>query len=166
MIPVYQTIFSSTNGNCLAAVWASLLGKKIDEVPNFVEEENCFDSLQWYLKPFGFTYQRYLINGNRQDLDENRKKEYQYFKELLPDYGHINEYYEATVFSPGYFEEEKFNRDSNYSPVCHAVIVNKDFKIIHDPNPKYKGVEKYPLYDTIGFNGVIGVSLWNSKTNK
>ena len=160
MIPVYQTIFSKTNGNCLAAVWASLLEKKIEDVPNFVEEKDYFNSLQSYVKPFGLTYQRYLINGNRSDLKGNKKKEYQSFAEVLPGYGHIDQCYEATVFSPAYFDDERFKSDSNYIPVCHAVIVNKDFKIVHDPNPNYRGIKKYPLADVIGHNGVIGVSLW------
>lgn len=166
MIPVYQTVFSNSKGNCLAAVWASLLDKKIDDIPNFVEDEEYFEAMKSFLKPFGFTYQRYLINGNRVDLTEKQMEEYQHFKDVLPDHGHVNGFYEATVYSPGYFDEAKYFADPSYQPVYHAVIIDKDFKIIHDPNPRYKGIENYPLSDMIGYNGVIGVSLWHSIVNK
>ncbi len=36
MLPVYQTIFSETDGNCVAACLASILHWRIGSIPNFV----------------------------------------------------------------------------------------------------------------------------------
>ena len=39
----------------------------------------------------------------------------------------------------------------------HAVLIDNNFNIVHDPNPNYKGILKYPLADILGYNGIIKV---------
>ena len=159
MTPVYQTILNNTNGNCWAAVWASLLNLPLEQVPNFVEQEDDHKALCDFIRPLGYEYDSYIVNGWRTDLPEGVKSQYLYFGEQLPEAISIDGYYDATVWSPGYFDRERFLNDPEYKPTCHAVIVDKHFNIVHDPNPNYKGVE-YPMADIIGCNGVIGVSLY------
>jgi hypothetical protein len=163
MTPVYQTIFDNKRGNCQAAVWASLLHLDLQQVPNFVEFDDDHDALCKFLLDFDYEYQGYIINENRTDLTQQEKGKYQFLKHGLPSAGHIGGFYGAVVYSPGYFDEERFYNDPSYKRVCHAVVVDKDLNIVHDPNPNYSGIKKYPLADVIGYNGVIGVCLYSKK---
>lgn len=61
----------------------------------------------------------------------------------------VNGYFYCSVLSPKYFSWEHMG--------THAVICDKNFNIVHDPNPEYKGIKSYPLASIIGFNGIIGV---------
>lgn len=60
MIPVTQTIFHNDPhgrvGNCLQAVVASLIEKKIEEVPHFaaMDDDTWFDATCGYLNEHGF----------------------------------------------------------------------------------------------------------------
>jgi hypothetical protein len=169
MTKVYQTIINKTNGNCQAAVWASLLNIKITEVPNFVEYEDDHEALCQFLEPFGYGYSRYLINPNRKDLPEETKSQYEFFATELPETLGFNGYYEATVYSPGFWDEQRYREDPAYKPVCHAVVIDRQFHIVHDPNPNnydYKmGLKQYPLAEQLGYNGIIGVSLFSRSAN-
>lgn len=158
MKPIYQTIFDNTKGNCYAATMASLLEKQLQEVPNFVEVEDHHQAVCDFLKPFGYEYMQYLINGNIRNED---KSSYEFFTNKLPIYGSINGYYDAVVYSPRYFNLDEHKSNPNYESTCHAVIIDRDFNIVHDPNPNYKDIKKYPLADELGYNGVIGVVLWD-----
>jgi hypothetical protein len=162
MTNVFQTICNNTNGNCLAAVWASLLHLNIDEVPNFVEYEDDHKALCEFIEHFGYEYACYLINRNRKDLPYEVKSQYCYFESKLPDAFAVNSYYDATVYSPGFWDQERYENDPTYKPVTHAVVVDKNFNVVHDPNPKYQGLKSYPLADQLDYNGVIGVSLYRS----
>lgn len=163
MKPVYQTIFCNVKGNCYAAIIASLLEKTIEEVPNFIEQDDHHQAACDFLNPFGYNYLQYLVNGNMRCEYKNK---YEFFRKELPMIGAINGFYDAVVYSPNFFDMEKHTSDPNYKPVCHAVIVDKNFNIIHDPNPNYKKIDKYPLANEVGYNGVIGVVLWNKTDNK
>lgn len=159
MVPVYQTIFNTTNGNCVAAIVASMLHLNIEDVPNFVETDDYWKAYDEFMLTKGYEYNGYLINPSR-PLPEEEKQKYEHFRgEQLPSFGDINGCYDATVFSPGYFDAEKYKNDPDYKPVTHAILVDRQFNIVHDPNPKYKGI-KYPLTDELGYNGILGVSLW------
>jgi hypothetical protein len=160
MTPVFQTIFTKTQGNCLTAVWASLLKLKIEEVPHFVAYDDYFGELCNFLEKYGYEYERYIVNPNRKDVSiEN----YDVLRNPLPDYGSINGLFDATVYSPGLFDKERFLNDPEYTPVCHAVICDTNLKIVHDPHPEYQNIEKYPMADELGFNGIIGISLFTPK---
>jgi hypothetical protein len=164
MEKVYQTISNNINGNCLAAVWASLLNLGLKEVPNFVEHEDYFGELCAFLKAFGLEYDSYIINENRKDLPEEQRNQYCFFSQGLTYCSSIEGLFEATVYSPGLWDEKRYREDPEYKPDCHAVIVDKNFNIIHDPNRNYEDYQKalkpYPLADQLGYNGVIGVTLF------
>jgi hypothetical protein len=126
MTPVYQTIFDNKKGNCQAAVWASLLHLDLQHVPNFVEFDDDHDAVCKFIAPYGYAYLRYVINPNRRDLHESEMRQYEWLGNELPDSGSVEGYYEAVVYSPGYFDYERFTNDPGYVPVCHAVIVDKE----------------------------------------
>lgn len=159
MIPVHQTIFGNTKGNCHAAVWASLLHLNISQVPNFVEFDDTHDTVCKFLQAYGYEYSCYVINENRPDLPQETIGTYPQLRQGLPSFGSIDGFYEAVVYSPGFFDPSRFLIDPEFKPTCHAVIVDKDLNIVHDPHPGYKNA-RYPLADSIGYNGVIGVCLW------
>lgn len=158
MRKVNQTILSDKNGNCLAAAWASLLELDIADVPNFVEAEDYHGALCDFLQQHNLEYYGYIVNGNRTDLTDEQKASYEFMGETLPEFGSIGGYYEATVYSPGYYKEGE-------TPVCHAVVIDKHFNIVHDPNPNYAGTKQYPMADKLGRNGVLGVCLFVKKLN-
>jgi hypothetical protein len=60
----------------------------------------------------------------------------------------------ATVYSPRFCGLKEEN------PLTHAVIIDGSFNIVHDPNPDYRDLKKYPYADELGYNGVLSVSLF------
>lgn len=150
MKSVDQTIFCGQRGDCLRATIASLLELPLEEVPHFVEHDDYFGVLCDFMSKHGYEYSNYAINPNR-DMEQSVKETYEHFNGELWEGGSVGGFYEATVYSPKLYTKEK--------PVCHAVVIDKHFNIVHDPNPNYKGV-KYPEQDEIGYNGVIGVTMW------
>lgn len=147
MKPVYQTISNNINGNCLAAMVASLLEKSIEEVPNFVESDDWFAAMQAFMFRFGYVYDQYLINGNRTELSDEDKAKHEWFQQKLPEYGSIDGFYDAVVFS------------KNFPGAYHAVVYDRNFNIVHDPS-RIENTSKYPQTDEIRYNGIIGVCLW------
>lgn len=155
MTPVFQEIFCGTRGDCLKAAMASILDLPLSEVPHFIEHDDWFGALTDFMWQRGYEYSNYAINPNR-EMEQSAKESYEHFGHELWGEG-IGGFFEATVYSPGLYTKE--------NPVCHAVIVDKNFNIVHDPNPNYKGV-KYPEADKLGFNGIIGVTIWTKKPLK
>ena len=76
-------------------------------------------------------------------------------KKLYREEG-VNGYFFATVLSPNYFTL------TNYL-AAHAVVIDRDYNIVHDPNPSYKNIKGYPLRKLLGYNGIIDVFLINPK---
>jgi hypothetical protein len=141
MIPVTQTKVVVKNkdgkivveGNCYAAIIASLLEVPITEVPNveifFDDTEHMFyeDLMKRYLKNKGLK----LIKDNRFKIafhvEEHEDKNL--FRKLLWD-----KYYIATGNSPRGF--------------CHVCIF-KNGQLVHDPHPSKDGIENPYEFETI-----------------
>ena len=81
----------------------------------------------------------------------------------LKDHEGIDGLFYASVFSPKYFKEED---GIEAYQVCHAVIINKDYEIVFDPNLEYKNLEKYPASDIMGYNGVKTVYLFKKQSDE
>lgn len=111
MKKVYQTIIDKEHGNCMQAVTASLFEMELDEVPNFIELEH------WYLEMMDF----YKKHGNRECNTVSGTLEQMINAAKLD--GGINGYFDATV------ESKIF--ENGY----HAVVVDSNLNIVHDPNP-------------------------------
>jgi hypothetical protein len=69
----------------------------------------------------------------------------------------VNGYFYAIVLSPKYYKEGEIPLPT------HAVVIDKHCNIVHDPNLNYKNLDKYPLSDEIGYNGIIDVFMINKK---
>ena len=70
----------------------------------------------------------------------------------------INGYFFASVFSPTLFDKEEYDKKGNSK--THAVVIDKKFNIIHDPNKNNINVKKYPLSDEIKYNGIVRVFVF------
>ena len=118
MKKVYQSRIDKNHGTCMQAAIASLFEMFIEDVPNFVElGEEWFDIYVKFYEDNG-----YLLNiFNPQGRIDIAKQA------LEVDKG-INGYWYASV------ESINLGKD-----VWHAVIIDKDLNVIHDPNPNNYG---------------------------
>lgn len=155
MIKVYQTCFNSFNhpepGNCWQAVIASLLELPLEEVPHFVTYPNYTKVHDDFLLSNGYRYQRtlrnpYCMGYHGDDLFWTLKK-----------IKGVKGYFSALVYSPKYFQLEMLVGVDTVP--AHAVIVDQEMRIVHDPNPAYADIKQYPLATQIGYNGIIAVDI-------
>jgi len=158
MTPVYQTLVSKTNGNCMQAAFASLFDLPLDEVPNFIEHGCMWAQVMFeFISPRGYEFNGTLYNSRYFELIQ---PEYGLPKDRFPELktmNGVNGYFFASVYSP------KFYDPADKRPTQHAVIINNDLQIVHDVNPEYKGVRSYPLADKVGYNGILEVLMIEKK---
>lgn len=144
MKPVYQTIIGMEHGNCMQAAIASLFELPLEDVPNFRE----LDDPNHHLMQFGLDKKYELVgtiyNTGVKTIDRLKDD----------DIVGINGYFYAVVYSPKFYDEFKGK---------HAVIIDKNYNIVHDPNPDNKGITKYPEADKLGYNGILYVIVLNEK---
>ena len=115
---VYQSRIEKNHGTCMQAVVASLFEMFIDDVPNFVE---LGDEWFWIMSKF------YKDRGYRLSCF-NPRTCIKLTKQILKVDEGINGYWYATVPS------------INLGPgVTHAVVIDKNMKVVHDPNPNNYG---------------------------
>lgn len=116
MIPIYQTIISNINGNCMQASIASMFEVKLNEVPNFIEFGD-----DWYRELCDFFYiNGYLVKNRTINLKGMCvKKAYKTISKCKT----INSAIYAVVSS------------SMFPCSDHAVLINDRGVVIHDPNP-------------------------------
>lgn len=163
MKKVFQTVVGKGHGNCMQAAVASLFDCELEEVPNFIEyKDGWFKPLYEFMIPRGYDYEGMLHNKVHSMLMNPTSECFMKTKwhkphmitrgKLYKEQG-INELFLASVFSP-----KLFTWADN---VTHAVIIDKDYNILHDPNPAYKGILQYPLAEILGYNGIIDVFLLN-----
>ena len=130
MKKVYQTIVDKHKGNCMQAAVASLFEVSLEEIPNYIEiGRGWFSTMQETYKERGYSLCPF-----------NPHRDIKLTKELLKIDGGINGYWYASVVSKFYGED-----------VTHAVIINKNMKVVHDPNPNNK-TTKYSLKDIISID--------------
>lgn len=129
MKKIYQTIVDKDKGDCMQAVFASLFEKELDEIPNFIENKDG-GGLQMMQMFFDLGYDPTYINKGIGDSTE-------FMKRIAKFDGGIDGFFYATVPS------------QTYKDVGHAVIVNENLEIVHDPNPNQKALELTPD-DVIG----------------
>ena len=163
---VYQTITDRDNGNCMQAVIASLFDKELPEVPNFIEHESWFPPLRTFIEERGYEYCGVKHNKTHSRLLAPTGGCFKgvkwhnpsiITKKCLYEHEGIGGYFDASVLSPHFFDWKDHKR--------HAVIIDKDFNIVHDPNPEYNDIKQYPLQNILGYNGVIDVTIINPKSH-
>jgi hypothetical protein len=148
MKKVFQTILAGVNepkgkrGNCMQAVVASLLELSLDDVPNFIDSDLWWDDYVNFMKQEGYEYINVYYNPNAYKNDEIREES---LINNIKNHEGVNGYFKAVVASPKYWESEQGT---------HAVIIDKDLNIVHDPSPNYQDVIDYPEADEIGYHGI------------
>jgi hypothetical protein len=161
MTPVYQTIFNSGKekdelpGNCLQASVASLLDLPLDEVPHFLTHEDWFGKLREFLKEQGYHYERSMHNPRDLGYDGCFKTWVRAIEKLKG----VNGYFLATVHSPKYWTSDAVCA-FNGMPV-HAVIIDRQFNIVHDPHPINAGMKEYPMHRALWPNGIMAYDVIN-----
>lgn len=115
---VFQSRIEKKHGTCMQAAIASLFELFIDDVPNFIElEGRWFHIMSDFYKERGYELCCYNPQGNMELT-----------KQVLEVDGGINGYWYASVVS------------INLGPeTTHAVIIDKDMIVVHDPNPNNFG---------------------------
>lgn len=169
MIKTYQTIIDKGHGNCMQAAIASLFNITLEAVPNFIEYKDGWFSPLWeFLQSQNYSYQGMLHNKNYSKLlhpTDDCFKVINYHKKStltltnLKNETGVNGLFFASVLSPKYC-----NLNDGFHST-HAVIIDKKCNIVHDPNPEYNSILKYPLADLIKYNGIIDVFIINPKIN-
>lgn len=115
MKKVFQQVISPNLGDCARAVMASLFDLELTEVPDFYEsDEPQFVQIRNFFESNG--YDCYCINP-RPDED---------FPLILRRDEGVNGYFFASVNS------------RTYENASHAVIIDEEMNIVHDPNPNLK----------------------------
>lgn len=170
MIKIYQTIIDKGRGNCMQAAIASLFDLNIENVPNFIEyKDGWFSPLYKFLETQNYSYEGMLHNKNYSRMltptfrcfnEEKWHMPSILTKTNLKKNEGVNGYFFASVLSPKYF-----NYKDGIEKHTHAVIIDKNYNIVHDPNPEYEKIFKYPLADLLKYNGIIDVFLINPKNN-
>lgn len=167
MKKVYQTIIDIGHGNCMQAAIASLFDLELEEVPNFIEfKDGWFSSMYKFLTENDYDYHGMLHNKKYTTLCTPTHECFNELKwlkrcimtpkKLYKEEG-VNGLFYAAVLSPKYFTWS--------GHTTHAVIIDRDYNIVHDPNKEYntKKFRQYPLTSLLGYNGIIDVMLINPK---
>jgi len=130
MNKVFQTIIDKGHGNCMQAAIASLFDLELNDVPNFIElGDKWFSSMYKLCKDNG--YDICNINRNKEDNTE-------FLQRVAKFDGGVNGYLYATV------------KSQTFDNVSHAVIIDLDLNIVHDPNPNQLALKLTPD-DVISF---------------
>ena len=166
MKKVYQTIIDENKGNCMQAAIASLFDLELNDVPNFIGFESWFSPMYKLIQEQGYDYHGMLWNKyynklwhTKKDCWEKPKYHRGHIvtpKRLYREEG-VNGLFYAGVLSPKYFSWGA-RKDTT-----HAVIIDKDYNIVFDPNKEYKKLYQYPLADLLKYNGIIDVMIINPK---
>lgn len=121
MKKVYQTIVDKYKGNCMQAAVASLMDLDLDRVPDFLSFGEDWNKV-WddFWKGMGYT--DHLTTIHKEGHDTELLKRVAKF-----DRG-VDGYFYAVVPS------------QTYEDVQHAVVVDSDLNIVHDPNPNGKAL--------------------------
>lgn len=142
MKQVFQTIIDKGNGNCMQAAIASLLDLTLDEVPHFKEYGTEWaDEMMSFLSDNGYEFYGTIRNGRHPQYKHH-------FFDKMSEHKGVNGLFFASVYSPAFYDA------NDETPTTHAVIIDKNFNIVHDPNPNYQDNMTYPLADEIGYNGI------------
>lgn len=128
MKKVFQTVVSKDNGNCMQAAIASLFDLDLNEVPNFIEFDkdglgNAQYELLKFLRSKGLDYCH---------INRSSKRDFEELKRIAKFDGGVNGYFYATVPS------------QTFENIGHAVVVDTDLNIVHDPNPNQLALKLKP----------------------
>lgn len=124
MKKVYQTIVDEHKGNCMQAAVASLFELPLEEVPNFIEH-----GTDWFQIMYSFFKER---GHDICYINRNGRHETELLKRVAKFDGGVNGYLYASVQS------------QTFPDVYHAVVIDTDLNIVHDPNPNQLAMRLTP----------------------
>lgn len=150
MRQVYQTLTEPPHGNCFAAALASLLDTSLDEVPNFhaltlahgVDDSsvNFYVRVQEFLACRGLTMFEYSTREQEPALDSVPYVKFGMSWEQIADVvkgRSAGGYYIAGVPS------------KRINDALHAIVIDTEFKPVHDPNADNVGKPPYTSADLV-----------------
>ena len=128
MKKVDQTVVEQGEGNCMQAVVASLLELKLDEVPNFIKyldtkDTDPYSELYKFMEKKGYDVSPINILVDDEPVSALDVTEID---------GGIDGFFYATVVS------------QTFANTNHAVVIDKELNIVHDPNPNRLALELKP----------------------
>lgn len=158
MTPVFQTIISDKQGNCMQAAIASLLDLPLESVPHFVSfGHKWFESFWKFIEEAGYEYHGAIRNPR--DFGSWGEDRMGKIAETSPG---LDGLYYGVVYSPTFADFNNFR--AGKSVTSHAVIIDAKCNIIHDPNPNNAGITEYPGHQILDYNGVTQVYMIEKKT--
>lgn len=117
MKKVYQVNVDKKYGDCMQAVIASLFELELKEVPEFIKfQETWFFVMKKFFKDHGYHNLSYINRKDRMGTE--------FLKKVAKYDGGVNGYFYASVPSQLFGDG-----------IGHAVVVDTDLNIIHDPSP-------------------------------
>ena len=144
MKKVDQTILDPKIGNCVQAVLASIFETPMDETINIIDH---IDHPQSWAAPFmdwvktqGYSYEMFV--GASEDIPGDYER--------LKNESNIGGHFYASVDS------------KEYETGGHAVVINDDGLVVHDPNPN-KHWEGLNIIEEVGFRGYYVFEKLESK---
>ncbi len=164
MIPVYQSYFEYPESDCMRAVVASLLELALDDVPNFVMAKDWESSVKRFFKRHGYKYVCKVNNVSVANFPytdfEKGIVEEDIFSDIVSG-GGIDGYFWADVYSEDN-DIEKLKLDGGYMPKLHAVVMDSNFRVVHDPycvegRGIFTGI--YPFASEVGYGGIAYINL-------
>jgi hypothetical protein len=160
MIKVYQTIVNRGHGNCMQAAIASLFELPLEVVPNFnAFGHEWFEAFYNFICKQGYEYDGCLYNNNQYRIINKRENKpmtkLRNRLHKIKKMEGVGGYFYASVYSPKYYNL------NDKLPVTHAVIIDKDFNIVHDVNPANDGLMSYPESKKLKYNGILDIYIIN-----
>jgi hypothetical protein len=159
MIKIYQTIVDEGKGNCMQAAFASLLHLPLAQVPHFkdVPPGMTWFGLMWeFLLENNCNFDGTLYNCNHYKIDSNYSPQKQDDFPLIKEMEGIDGYFFASVFSPKFYKP-------GINTVQHAVLIDKDFNIVHPVNKEYDGMIDFPEHEQLGYHGITNIFMIDKK---
>jgi len=127
MKKVLQTIVDKGRGNCMQATVASLFDLELEQVPNFIElKENWFEVMCEFFRKNGCKSLNPFYKSSHTSS---------FYLDALKHDGGVNGYFYAVVPSQTFAPEDG---------VTHAVVVDSELNIVHDPNPNQLALKLKP----------------------
>jgi len=158
MTKVFQRFVDGEKGDCMQAAISSLFDIPYEDTPKFIEYTDGFAlPLNQLAMKMGYAWGGILHNVSPYNPEYSK-----YHISSLKNHKGVNGFFYASVYSPKYFKEDDIEKGT---AVTHAVIIDRDYNIVHDPNPGNAGIKEYPMADKIGYNGILYVLILNPAKN-
>jgi hypothetical protein len=72
------------------------------------------------------------------------------FPEIKKIFG-VKGFFYAVVYSPLYYKNGKKEKTR------HAVLIDRNFNIVHPVNKAYDGLKQFPEAEALGYNGITEI---------